>query len=547
MSNELTIKKKLVLSSNQVLLLVSCYFTLVFNYPFLSRLFNGSLSSSDSNLLFLLSLPVFLMALISLLFSLFIPTKIMKPMLSLLVMLSSLIWFAQVNYGIVFDYSMVQNVFETDSAEAFTYLNMAAVIEVFAVSLIPLVFIYLVKVEPRCFWRSVKSRVGLILISFVVLLGVVYPQYSDFSAVGRNNHDAINYLIPFKLLDSSYKYIRDTYIYPAEPYKLLDNSPQLLTNEKQLTILVVGETARAQNFSLNGYKKPTNDFTSKLNVTSFKAVTSCGTATAISVPCMFSRLNHDNYDKRIAANQQNVLDVVKAAGLSVTWLDNNSSCKGVCERITSIKVDPTQNSDLCDGEYCYDEIMIDYLDSIISQMHSDNKLIVLHMIGSHGPTYYKRYPANHAVFLPHCNRSDIQNCTKEELLNTYDNTIRYTDYVLSLLINRLNSISNQSDTNTQLLYVSDHGESLGENGVYLHGFPYALAPEDQTHIPMIYWNSQGLEQPEQTCIKALENKRLSHDELFDSLLGLVKVKSKIYQQNHDVFSSCARRAQLVAR
>ncbi|GAB2997701.1 phosphoethanolamine--lipid A transferase [Psychrosphaera aestuarii] len=442
---------------------------------------------------------------------------------------------------------MVQNVFETDSAEAFTYLNTAAFVEVFAVSFIPIVFIYLVKIELNSFWPSIKSRVGLILTSFVVLLGVVYPQYSDFSAVGRNNHDAINYIIPFKLIDSSYKYIRDNYVYPAMPYKVLDESPELLTNAKQLTILVVGETARAQNFSLNGYKKPTNTFTNKLNLTSFKHVTSCGTATAISVPCMFSRLNHDSYDKRIAANQQNVLDIIQAAGVSVTWLDNNSSCKGVCARITSIKVDPTQESDLCDGEYCFDEIMINYLDSIIAQMQSDNKLIVLHMIGSHGPTYFRRYPASHAVFLPHCNRSDIQNCTQEELLNTYDNTIRYTDYVLSLLINRLKKISNQNGTNTQLLYVSDHGESLGENGVYLHGFPYTLAPEDQTHIPMIYWNSQRLEQPEQTCIKALDNKPVSHDELFDSLLGLMKVKSSTYQQNHDIFLPCTRRTQLVAR
>ena len=540
MSNVLKTSRKLVLSSNQVLLLVACYFTLVFNYPFLSRLVKGGLSANDISFVFLLSLPIFLMALISLLFSLFIPTKIMKPMFFLLVILSSVIWFAQVNYGIVFDYSMVQNVFETDSAEAFTYLNTAAFVEVFAVSFIPIVFIYLVKIELNSFWPSIKSRVGLILTSFVVLLGVVYPQYSDFSAVGRNNHDAINYIIPFKLIDSSYKYIRDNYVYPAMPYTVLDESPELLTNVKQLTILVVGETARAQNFSLNGYKKPTNTFTNKLNLTSFKHVTSCGTATAISVPCMFSRLNHDSYDKRIAANQQNVLDIIQAAGVSVTWLDNNSSCKGVCARITSIKVDPTQESDLCDGEYCFDEIMIDYLDSIIAQMQSDNKLIVLHMIGSHGPTYFRRYPASHAVFLPHCNRSDIQNCTQEELLNTYDNTIRYTDYVLSLLINRLKKISNQNGTNTQLLYVSDHGESLGENGVYLHGFPYTLAPEDQTHIPMIYWNSQRLEQPEQTCIKALDNKPVSHDELFDSLLGLMKVKSSTYQQNHDIFLPCTR-------
>ncbi len=190
----------------------------------------------------------------------------------------------------------------------------------------------------------------------------------------------------------------------------------------------------------------------------------------------FSRLNKSSYDKRIAIAQQNAIDMIHLAGADVLWVSNNTgSCKGVCARVKTKKIPTDKINPLCDGDVCLDEVLIGELSQKLISLTHENTLIILHMIGSHGPTYYKRYPSSQRIFTPDCQRSDIQNCTHEELVNTYDNTIAYTDYVLSRIITELVVISESQDVKTSMIYVSDHGESLGESGVYLHGLPYAFA------------------------------------------------------------------------
>ena len=254
---------------------------------------------------------------------------------------------------------------------------------------------------------------------------------------------------------------------------------------------------------------------------------------------MFSRLNKDNYDKRIATSQQNAVDLIHLAGADVLWISNNNgSCKGVCTRVKSIKI-PTDKSDpLCDGEYCFDEALLRPLKDKLNNLSHDNTLIVLHMIGSHGPTYYKRYPKEKRVFKPDCRRSDIQNCTEEELINTYDNTIAYTDLVLSKAIKMLYNISQEKNIESSLLYISDHGESLGESGVYLHGLPYAFAPKEQTHVPMIFWADPSQTDFNLNCLNKSASSKISHDNVFDTLLSIMSVKTSAYKVNNDPFLSC---------
>ena len=163
------------------------------------------------------------------------------------------------------------------------------------------------------------------------------------------------------------------------------------------------------------------------------------------------------------------------------------------------------------------------------------------MMGSHGPTYFKRYPKKHKKFIPDYNRSDIQNCSPEELVNTHDNTIAYTDFVLSQVIEQLNLLPN--DVNKSMIYISDHGESLGESGAYLHGFPYAFSPKEQRHIPMLLWISQTNKQKNNTteCLKQLaDNESYNHDNVYHSMLGLLDINSSTYQKSLDIFSQCPR-------
>jgi len=303
--------------------------------------------------------------------------------------------------------------------------------------------------------------------------------------------------------------------------------------------LVLGETARAQNFSLNGYEKPTNNKTKDLGVVSFKDVTSCGTATAVSVPCMFSRLNKENYEKRVATAQQNVIDLIHLAGADVVWISNNNgSCKGVCARVKTEQIPTDSKNPLCDGEYCFDEVLVEALKNKLHSLTSENTLIVLHMIGSHGPTYFRRYPENKRWFSPDCQRSDIQNCTHEELVNTYDNTIAYTDFVLSEVINELQQASRRYQAKTTMIYVSDHGESLGESGVYLHGLPYAFAPKEQVKVPLIYWGDSTHQKSKLKCLAEIRGQPLSHDNVFDLLLGELNVVSAVYHPENNPFEQC---------
>lgn len=253
-----------------------------------------------------------------------------------------------------------------------------------------------------------------------------------------------------------------------------------------MLVLIVGETARAQNFSLYGYEKNTNPLLSEnKEIITFKDVSSCGTATAISLPCMFSHLDKKQFNLTDANFTQNLLDIAKLAGYDVIWKDNDDGCKKVCNRVHKIDAKIGNKQPFCFGNYCHDDILLDGLNEELNNINKDT-LIVLHTMGSHGPTYYKRYPEQFKKFTPTCDTANLQDCTQEQIINTYNNTIVYTDYIISSVIDIL---KNQKQLETAMLYVSDHGESLGENNIYLHGLPYAIAPKEQKQVPMILWLS----------------------------------------------------------
>ena len=109
-------------------------------------------------------------------------------------------------------------------------------------------------------------------------------------------------------------------------------------------------------------------------------------------------------------------------------------------------------------------------------------------MGSHEPAYYKCYPESFNTFKPACNSLELSSCTNKEINNAYDNAIFYTDYFLSHVISLLKE--NTPKFEITMFYISDHGESLGESGLYLHGMPYIFAPDSQTKVPLIVWASE---------------------------------------------------------
>ncbi|WP_305812610.1 phosphoethanolamine transferase [Photobacterium leiognathi] len=544
------IKKKLIGGMSYVTFtfLLALYFTVVVNLPVYKALIGIFSQLETVKLGFVLTIPLFFLAFLNFLFSLFSWPKISKPFFIILLILSSMVSYAGFNYGVMFDYDMIINIMETDSSEASSYLSLYSVIWTLLIGVIPALIVYKLPIKPITNpIIFITAKLVSMFISLVMVGLIAAAYYQDYASVGRNNSYLKKVIIPTQFVYSTSQYVKDTYFTTPQPYKQIgldakqsDATLAQAQTKPTLMIMVVGETARAQNYELNGYHRNTNPYTRELDMISFQDVTACGTATAVSVPCMFANMTRDNFNRSQADNQDNLLDILQRANVSQLWKENDGGDKSVAKNITKIEIDRSRKDDMCNGSTCYDMALLENIEQDIADLKG-NRMITLHLIGSHGPTYYQRYPSNKAIFQPDCPRADIENCSQEQIINSYDNTILYTDYVISQMIDKLKQLDEQY--NTALVYISDHGESLGENGTYLHGIPYRFAPEYQTKVPLMVWMSPSFQQTKNidyTCLKQAARKTgtYSHDNIFHSMLGVMDVSTQEYQAQLDIFSQC---------
>ena len=436
---------------------------------------------------------------------------------------------------------MIRNIVETikdnNQQEAFELLSTPLLKHIFIYGVLPSIFILFTKITFKPFLKESIWR----LMSFAVLLSVIavlfFANFKYTTYFARENRDLRVYIIPLYAFDSMKGYIRRELKKNSEPLKIIgaDAVQTKRSKTKTIGVMIVGETARWDHFSLNGYKRETNPKLKQKSIFNYSKTRSCGTSTAFSVPCMFSFLERENYSPEKAAGQTNSLDVLKKAGVNVYWVDNNSSCKGVCDRIGEINIrdEPDKRSPFFQDGEMLDEALIGKVDEVLSANRGTaDVLLVVHTMGSHGPKYYRRYPNSFSKFEPACRKSTPQECTDEEIVNAYDNTILYTDYIISLFINYLKE--KWGESNTFLFYASDHGESLGEKGLYLHGLPYFLAPISQTQVPMLSWFSKNYIKEEGLDVSVMQEMKddnLSHDSLSFSLLDAFNVDTKIDKPN----------------
>ncbi|WP_271273462.1 phosphoethanolamine transferase [Aliamphritea hakodatensis] len=532
------------LSIAQMTFCLTLYYVLILNLP-LFREFYSILSAADAvKTGFVISIPFFIFAVIYLVFNLAVWPYITKPLFSLILITSSMVSYSMYNYGIYIDYGMVENIFETDTAEASAYVSLYSACWVLLLGILPALLLISTRRRKQTILSLLLEKCLGIATAVGIILVIFWLYYQDYSSVGRNNHYLKKMIVPTEYIYSTANYVNQTYLTEPVSHTQIgtdaQQKPAATRSEKPtLMVFVLGETARAQNYELNGYPRATNRYTRDMNVISFQDVTSCGTATALSVPCMFSNLNREDYDKQIAANQDNLLDILQRAGIDILWKENDGGDKGVADRVKSEVIERGSSHPLCNGKTCYDMALLDNFSNNVSSL-KNNRLIALHLIGSHGPTYYQRYPAEFKAFTPDCPRSDIENCEISEIVNTYDNTLLYTDYVISQTIEKLKAL--ESEYNTALFYISDHGESLGENGVFLHGIPYLLAPETQKKVPLITWFSDGFLRQKNLstdCLKKqAQSGSYSHDNVFHSMLGIMDVTTSVYTPSLDLFAEC---------
>ncbi len=368
---------------------------------------------------FFASFAAFLWAAFTLLLTLVSFRPLLKPALTLVALCSAGATYFMGSYGISIDTVMVQNIFETNATEAGDLVNPTLLGYLLLLGVLPSLLIWLWPVRYRPFFRGLLNKILTLLGCLLIVAVMVGSFYSTYAPIFREEDKLTHFINPTNYIYAVGKYAKQRLVIKehlvVEPIGLdARQAPAALQRQKKsLLVFVVGETARADHFSLNGYARETNPELSKQDIVNFTQVRSCGTSTAVSVPCMFSQYPREDYSDKKAKTHEGLLDILQRAGVQVLWLENNSDCKGTCLRVPNRDIPKTQPSPFCDGKNCLDESLLVGLQEYIDGLQ-DDAIIVLHSDGSHGPEYYERYPKEMERFQPVCRTNQLGSCSKEE-------------------------------------------------------------------------------------------------------------------------------------
>lgn len=537
------------LATEWLALLASLGFTLACNGPFWRALLAQRPLAEPATWGYALALGVALTALQFALLVLLLNRWTAKPLLALLLVATAFATWHMQRWGVFLDPDMLRNVLRTDLKEARELFSWAMLPHLLLYGALPLALLWWWPLPRRPLARALWVKPLAALAGLVVGVGALWSVLDDFAAQTRNDR-SLRYLItPGNYLWSLGRVAWQSQREASRPRQAIGTDAQRGPlaqrpgRKPALVLLVVGETARAANWGLNGYARNTTPRLAALpDVVSFAPVQACGTNTEVSLPCMFSPWGRRQYDEERIRGSQSLLHVLQRAGVQVLWRDNQSGCKGVCEGLPSETVLAQPPPGLCTDGRCLDEALLHGLPVRLGAVRAD-QLVVLHQLGNHGPAYHQRYPPAYARFTPTCDTADLRRCERQAIVNSYDNALLYTDAVLADAIAMLRGL--QATHDTALVYLSDHGESLGERNLYLHGMPYAIAPAEQLQVPMLMWLSPGYAAAwglDLACLRARAAQPTTHDHLFHTLLGLLDVKTSLHEPGLDIASACRRAA-----
>ena len=494
-------------------LLMSLLNFLFFHYPFFKFVFNNLDYKSLNGLTIIISLIILMLILNAFVFFLifFLSRYVGNFLLVIFFIINAIAVYFVNTYGVIIDESMIGNVFNTNYDESSSFFSIKLVLYIVLLGIIP--SIYLIKVKIIKVTIKKFSIISSLTLLFVLLL--VFVNASNWLWIDKNSKTLGGLAMPWSYaVNTSLFYIHE---HKKNEKEILLPNATIKDNEKSVVVLVIGESARSQNFSLYGYNKNTNPLLSKIpNVFHFEA-TSDATYTTAGVKSILEHINSDDLYE-ILPNYLYRNDV------EVVWRTTNWG-------EPPLHIKNFQNRDYlkpnCKGEGCnYGEVLLTGLKEQILASKKNKILIVLHTSTSHGPTYSKKYPSQFEKFKPVCHSVELGNCTQTELINAYDNTIVYTDYILSRIIDDLKQLKEFKST---MLFVSDHGESLGEKNLYMHGIPISIAPKEQYEIPFIVWLSDN------SSKKLKTNNNLTQNHVFHSVLNFLNIESPIYNEDMNIF------------
>jgi lipid A ethanolaminephosphotransferase len=539
------IKRRVTLTRLQIVLLTAIWISFLPNIATLRSFWNApsagnglpALAFTFGGWLFVVWITLCLL----LLFGLFFWGRGIKVLCAIALVSAACLGYFSWVLGTQFDKSMLINMLQTHNSETLELVNVRFLLWTLFVGILPALMVMRLQLTPS------NSPVRSMMFSTAVVVGLlavcaltVFSMYSKYASASRNRDISFHTLAPANIVGAGLAHFYAQRAASSVREVRGEDAHQSYAIEKpRLFIFVLGETARAQNHTLNGYARDTTPRMVASGGYYFPNTESCGTATAISVPCMFSGYSRKEFSLAKGRSAETLFDVIGKSGARMIWRDNDSGCKGVCDKTEFEDFTNAVDPKWClEESNCFDEILLEGLESKIRAVAKDT-LVVLHLKGSHGPAYYKRYPKKFEKFSPTCQTNDLAACDTASLVNSYDNTIVYTDHVIGEVIKTAENLSDQFAT--AVLYVSDHGESLGESGLFLHGMPYAIAPKEQTRVPMYAWVSPQfikMERWDAGCMARQTRTQRSHDNVYSTVLGFMEIDTSAYKRELDLFEPC---------
>lgn len=487
------------------------------------------------------SLFVAIAALNVLLMGLLLHGRLARPMLTVLLLTTAAAAHFSSKYTVYLDDDMLRNILHTDSKESGELITLGFVVDLLVRGVLPAVLLWRVRIRRRPLHRALLARLACLAGSLLVVVLAVATSFQAIAGLMHTHKDVRHLIAPGNYIVALTQVIAHDDTIGKRPRTPVGAHAKVVGRPEnarpRLLVLVVGETVRAQNWGLNGYARQTTPQLKQIGAVNFRDVTACGSATEVSLPCMFAPVGRRAYDKDRIKHSESLLHALEHAGIATLWRDNQSGCKGVCDGLAFESFQHAQVAGVCEEDGCLDEVMLEGLQAAIDR-HSGDMVLVLHQLGNHGPAYYKRYPPRLRRFTPACETSELGDCSSEQIVNAYDNAVLHTDDFIAQVVAFL---SRQQDRDTAMIYVSDHGESLGENGLFLHGVPYAIAPDTQIKVPMVMWMSAGISASrgiDMECLRREANAPVAHDHLFHSVLGLMQVDTVEYERKLDLFAGC---------
>lgn len=479
-------------------------------------------------------------AIFNILFNLIFWRKTVKLLSILIIFLNAVCLYFMHTYNVSIDYVMLLNLLHTDVNEATALLNPKMLLFFIFLVFLPAVIIAKTNITfPQTMTDNLKSKLISCLANIAFLGLIIAPLHTQADNFYREQKHLRYYLLPTNYIGAVISFAKNFQFNEHEKVVIGDDVKieKYWDNEKKnLIVMIIGESARAANFSLGGYKRNTNEvlLAYQDDFTYFSNAYSCGTATIVSVPCIFSHEDQKHFNPGSELYTENLTDVMKKAEYFTLWRENNTSCQNVCNRIKIEKI--------CKKKLCHDEIMLNNLDEALK--NNSDTFLVLHQRGNHGPDYYNMYPSEFERYTPVCKNNDLRKCSKQEVINAYDNSVEYTSYFLAKTIENLQKFA--KNYNILMIFASDHGESLGENGIYLHSAVYKSAPDEQKHIPFLIWipkETQKAMSVDMNCLKKMSEQYISHDNIFHTVLGFAGAQTKLYVKDYDILQKCRKNNQ----